>query len=82
MSLDVRAHQVWPVFLWRLSNMAAPYRRKAFAALRQVIAAVGETSDEATGRLQHVARLFGVETGPTLVSDANTGKGSAVARAS
>jgi hypothetical protein len=60
----------------------ADVRRKAFAALRQVIAAVGETSDEATGRLQHVARLFGVETGPTLVSGANTGKGSAVARAS
>jgi hypothetical protein len=46
-------------------------RRKAFAALRQVISADGETSDEATGRLQHVARLFGVETGPTLVARAS-----------
>jgi len=46
-------------------------RRRAFAALRQVISADGETSDEATGRLQHVARLFGVETGPTLVARAS-----------
>jgi hypothetical protein len=43
-------------------------RRKAFAALRQVLSARGEPAGEAADRLQRVARLFGVEMEPAAVA--------------
>ena len=42
-------------------------RRKAFAALRQVLRARGELAGEAADRLQRIARLFGVEMEPAAV---------------
>jgi hypothetical protein len=58
-------------------------RRKAFAALHQVLSAVGETTGEAASRLQHVASLFGVEAGPTLETESNSAaESSTIARAS
>src|SRR5262249_60786753 len=41
----------------------AAQRRKAFAALREVVSARGDVSGEAAERLQQVGRLFGVEAG-------------------
>jgi pimeloyl-ACP methyl ester carboxylesterase len=46
-------------------------RRKAFAALRQVLSARGEITGEAADRLQRIARLFGVELEPTAVAPAD-----------
>jgi Protein of unknown function (DUF3141) len=43
-------------------------RRKALAALCQVLSARGEITGEAADRLQRIARLFGVELEPTAVT--------------
>jgi len=46
-------------------------RRKALAALRQVLSARGEIAGEAAERLQRIAKLFGVELEPETVVPAN-----------
>jgi hypothetical protein len=57
--------------------------RKAFAALRQVLSAVGETAGVAADRLQQVGRLFDVEAGPIAgVKSKTSVEGSTIAKAS
>ncbi|MBR1267099.1 DUF3141 domain-containing protein [Bradyrhizobium sp. AUGA SZCCT0222] len=61
----------------------ADVRRKAFAALRQVLSAAGETSGAVADRLHQVGRLFDVETGPIAGVKSKTGvEGSKIAKAS
>jgi hypothetical protein len=61
----------------------ADLRRKAFAALRQVLSAAGETSGVAADRLQQVGRLFDVGAGPIADVASNTGaEGITIAKAS
>jgi hypothetical protein len=58
-------------------------RRKAFAALRQVLSAAGETCGVAADRLQQVGRLFDVEAGPIAgVKSTTSVEGSTIAKAS
>jgi hypothetical protein len=51
----------------------ADVRRKAFAALRQVLSAAGEIANEAADRLQRVGRLFDIEATPTAGVASSTG---------
>jgi hypothetical protein len=61
----------------------ADLRRKAFAALRQVLSAAGETSGVAADRLQQIGRLFDVGAGPIADVASNTGaEGITIAKAS
>jgi pimeloyl-ACP methyl ester carboxylesterase len=48
--------------------------RKAFAALPEVLSAAGEITGETLNRLRRIARLFGVETEPTLVKPGSAAK--------
>jgi hypothetical protein len=57
-------------------------RRKAFAALPEVLSAAGEISGEALNRLRRIARLFGVDAEPTLVKAAKPAGKATVAKAS
>jgi hypothetical protein len=45
-------------------------RRKAFAAVQQVLMARGQLEPEVADRLQRVARLFGIDIGPPGLSTA------------
>jgi pimeloyl-ACP methyl ester carboxylesterase len=47
----------------------AAQRRKAFAALRQIVSARGDVTGEAAERLQQIARLFGVDPADTSDTD-------------
>jgi hypothetical protein len=61
----------------------ADLRRKAFAALRQVLSAAGETSGVAADRLQQIGRLFDVGAEPIADVASNTGaEGITIAKAS
>jgi hypothetical protein len=51
-------------------------RRKALAALREVLSASGEITGEAAERLQRITRLFGVEAEPAVAAR----EGAAVAK--
>ena len=45
-------------------------RRRAFVTLRQILSASGAVTGDAAERLRRIARLFGVEVGSALASDA------------
>jgi hypothetical protein len=60
----------------------AALRRKAFAALPEVLSAAGELTGEALNRLRRIARLFGIDGEPTLVKPAKPAGKANVAKAS
>ena len=45
-------------------------RRRAFVTLHQILSASGAVTGDAAERLRRIARLFGVEVGSALASDA------------
>jgi hypothetical protein len=57
-------------------------RRKAFAALPEVLSAAGELSGEGLNRLRRIAQLFGLDAEPTLVKTAGPAGKPKIAKAS